>query len=298
MTNRTIAALLAVGLIAAACSSPGASPSSSGSPSGSGSPTSTPAASIDGIAHPTGAADIILRYDVAGGFVPASFFAAHVPNFTLYGDGTIIWVSTTATSGGPGNGPSTGQPVRTGRFSEAQVQSLLAFALGDGGLGIARASYEAGGIADAPSTTFTINADGRTKTVSVYALGIGQPGPDDAIRARFQTLVDRLGQVDANGSAGTAYEATAYQGVLEEASGIPGVAIRDWPWPAIKPADFVLPSDPNAFQRRLKRLTPEEAAALGVTGYQNGISGGLYLKGPDGVTYSLALRPLLPDELD
>jgi hypothetical protein len=287
MTSRfALPALLALGLIAAACASPVSSPSAS------------PVPSTGAIAHPTGASEIVLRYDVAGGLVPASFFAAHVPQFTLYGDGTIVWVSGVAMGSGSGTGPSTGQPVRTGRFSEAQVQALLVFALGEGGLGIARATYEQGGIADAPTATFTINADGRSKTVSVYALGIGGlAGPDDAIRARFLKLAARLGEVDGNGAAGAAYDAPAYRGVLEEASGVQGVAVHPWPWPSIKPADFVDPSDQGVFQRRQKRLTPDEAAALGVTGYRNGISGGLYLKGPDGLTYSLALRPLLPDEL-
>jgi hypothetical protein len=282
------AAAVLTGLIVAACSA--AAPSAT--PPGSGSPSAPP--SVGGIGHPTGATELVLRMDTGGGFVPMEFFAAHVPQFTLYGDGTVVWVSS-ASPVNPGNGPSTGQPIRTGRLGEDQVQALLAFALGEGGLGIARDSYSADGIADAPSTTFTISADGCTRTVSIYALGMGMPGPDEAIRARFSKLAARLAAYDANGTAGAPYVAKGYRGVLTEATGVQ-VVPRAWPWPSIKPADFKLPLNPSGFGRPQKVLTPEEVAVFGVAGYTNGITGGLFFKGPDGMTYSFALRPLLPDE--
>ena len=290
------AAVFLTALLVSACSTaPSRTPPGSvaqGSPAPSATTPSTGA-----IAHPTGATEIVFRYDVGGGFVPMSFFAAHVPVFTLYGDGTVIWASSGSPLGS-GLGPGTGQPIRIGRFSEDQVQEFLAFALGDGGLAIARDSYtDSGGIADAPSTSFIVNADGRTRTVSVYALGIEtQPGPDTAIKARFKKIVERIVVIDGGGTAGAAYVATAYRGVLEEAAGAVGVQVRDWPWPSITPAEFVVRADPGGFQRRTRVLTPAEATVLGVTGFENGITGGLYLKGPDGAIYSLALRPLLPDE--
>jgi hypothetical protein len=57
-----------------------------------------------------------------------------------------------------------------------------------------------------------------------------------------------------------------------------------------------MPADPNALQQGTRTITPEEAAAVGVEGFENGIATGVYLEGPDGRTYSLVLRPLLPDE--
>lgn len=77
MSVRTVPfAALAIALAVAGCATPaatdapGASPSSTSEP-----PTSAPGV----IAHPTGADEIVLRFDEAGGFVPAEFFAAHVP---------------------------------------------------------------------------------------------------------------------------------------------------------------------------------------------------------------------------
>ena len=57
------------------------------------------------------------------------------------------------------DGVVSGAPLRTAVLSEAQVQDLLKFALGDGALGRAGPSYTAN-VADAPSTTFAIAVDG------------------------------------------------------------------------------------------------------------------------------------------
>jgi hypothetical protein len=297
MPNRRlrIAALLLTGILAAACGTGGSSPSLL--PGESGGPSGSPPTSDGAIAHPGGAADIVLRYDVGGGLVPISFFAAHLPSFTLYGDGTTVWVSAVRVNPRTDGAPSTGQPLRTGRLPEDQVQALLAFALGDGGLGAARDSYDFPGIADGPTTTFRIDAGGRSRTISVYALGIeGQGGPDIAIRTHFKALVTRLAEIDANGTAGVPYVATAYRGVLDEASGSITAPVAAWPWTTIAPADFLASTGDHAMGQRRKVLSPGEAAALGVPGYRDGITGGLYLEAPDGRTYSLVLRPLLPDE--
>ena len=90
--------------------------------------------------------------------------------------------------------------------------------------------------------------------------------------------------------------ATAYRGVLTEAGGVQGMNVRAWPWPAISPADFRSPGDPNAFQQLSRTMTPAEAIVLGVDGFENGITGGLWLRAPGDRVYSFVLRPLLPDE--
>ena len=82
------ALLAAVTVVACSASAPAAGPS--GSPS---SPAATrPRRRPSGIVHPTGATDVVLRFDEAGGFVPVEFLAAHVRYFTLYGDGTVVFV--------------------------------------------------------------------------------------------------------------------------------------------------------------------------------------------------------------
>ena len=131
----------------------------------------------------------------------------------------------------------------------------------------------------------------------MYALGLAvSGGPDEAIRARFTTAVTRLRQIDANGTGGAAYVATAYRGTLSELAGTVDAAVRAWPWTTIAPADFVTPPGGNATAQRTKVVTPAEVAAIRVPRYQDGIVGGLFLKAADGKTYSLVLRPLLPDE--
>jgi hypothetical protein len=283
-------ALLALAL--AACSAPGATPTS---PSAA---TSAPSVPPDGIPHPTGADEIILRFDEGGGFVPIEFMAAHVPQFTLYGDGTVVFVRSTASVEPGADGVATGLPIRTARLTEEQIQALLRSALGDGGLGIARGEYQNPMIADAPTAVFTVNADGAQKTVSVVALGIDdQPGPDRAIRRAMGALAERLRDFDQGGSlASDAYLPAAYRGVLIDGGGGVGQNVHPWPWTTIAPADFGAPGDPGGSAMRTRRLAPDEAAAIGVSGFESGVSSGLWLKGQDGAAYSFVLRPLLPDE--
>ena len=287
-------AALVIALAAGACATPAATDAPGRSPS----PPSAPPTSAPGvIAHPTGADEIVLRFDEAGGFVPAEFFAAHVPYFTLYGDGTVVFVSTAAITEPAQNGPSIGQPIRTTRLGEPRIQELLAFALADGGLAIARERYDNPLVADAPTAVFEIHAADDSKTVSVMALGMdAQPDADSAVKAALARLGERLRSYDPGASGSAPYIPSAFRGVLTEAGGVQGVNVRGWPWPSLTPADFRPPADPNVIQQRIRVLTPDEAAAIGVNGYENGIVGGLWYRGPDDVPYSFVLRPLLPDE--
>ncbi len=305
MSNNTRlpAALLLVALGAAACSSGGAPTAAPPSPATvtPGSPvvpTSVPSPSFDGIAHPTGAAEVVLRFDEAGGFVPPEWLAARLPYFTLYGDGRVVFVQTTAKQPNRSDNVAVGMPLRTAVLSEEQISELLAYALNDGGLAIAKTDYQNPMVADAPTAVFTINADNDTKTVSVMALGMeGQPGPDTAILKRLAALGERLRNFDQGGTLGSApYEAAAYRAVILEQQGLQGVQVRDWPWTDIGRADFAFPGDPNALRQGTKVLTPAQAAAVGVDPYQNGIASGVWLRADDGKVYSLVLRPLLPDD--
>lgn len=191
-----------------------------------------------------------------------------------------------------------GQPVRTAKLDEDQVQALLQFALRDGGLAIARGEYRNPSVADAPTAVFQINAAGASRTVSVVALGFdAQPGPDSAIKAALVKLAQRLRDFDRGGTlTSDPYLPKAYRGVLRGEAGAQGVKVREWPWPSLVPADFKLPPDVNALQQRTRVLTADEAAAVGVKGFENGVLGGLWYRGPDKALYSFVLRPLLPDE--
>lgn len=43
------------------------------------------------LTYPSGAADLIIQADSAGGFVPEAYVQSHIPVFRLYGDGRVIW---------------------------------------------------------------------------------------------------------------------------------------------------------------------------------------------------------------
>jgi hypothetical protein len=305
MTRRLSAgpltALAVLVLVAGACAAaPAATPSATANPSASA--AATPASSAlpanptfgpDDVIHPTGAVEIVLRYDVGGGFVPVEFSVGHLPQFTLYGDGRVIVAGTSAGGGPSPDGVTTGVQLRTARLGEPQVQDLLRFALLEGGLGVARGPYDAGGVADAPTTTFEIHADGNDRTVSAYALGIDSTGADAPIRASLMRLADRLASF---GGGGTAWEPVTYRAMLLDATGVTGVKVRAWPWRDVHQADFRADPANTGLPTRKRVLTAAEAQALGVTDFEGGILSGFYVRLDDGTTAQLVVRPLLPDE--
>ena len=187
-------------------------------------------------------------------------------------------------------------PFRTAHLSEDQIQATLLRAIGEGGLGTARPNYENNMIADAPTTTFTVNAGGLKKTVSVNALGINDDKTTDALpRAAFAKLAAALGDFDQGGTIPTqVFAPDRYRGILLD--GGPGQPnARKWPWADLKPADFVAPADPNSFQLPVRVLTVAQVTALGVDQVEGGLQGATLI-GPDGRFYAFSLRPLLPDE--
>ena len=294
-TIRLPLATVTLALIAVACSSAGAA---SPPPTGSA-PTASPTQS--GIDHPTGATDIVLRMEEGGGFVPIDFAASQAPVFTLYGDGRIVFQRLVETFPEPdANGITKQIPWRTAALDDGQIEELLTFALGPGGIGTARDSYINGGVADLPNTTFTINAGGLKKTVVVNGIGMDPSGgPDDAARAQFKKLADRLRDFDEGGTISTdVYAPTAYRGVLIERDvdpNVPGPTPLAWPWPAVKITDFKEGDGTSGPTFPHKALTGDEVAALKL-GEVPGGAQGMVVKAPDGKTYSLTLRPLLPGE--
>jgi hypothetical protein len=76
-------------------------------------------------------------------------------------------------------------------LSEDGIQALLADAIGRGALGIATGPYMGLG-ADILTTTFTITADGRTKSVSVSGFLPDLHPSDAVIVAALGQLAERL----------------------------------------------------------------------------------------------------------
>jgi hypothetical protein len=302
--DRTVVAM-ALSLLAIACNNPAATPSPSAYSDPSSSPGAQPSPNASDVTtgaidHRTGATDVVLRIEQGGGFVPIDFLATQAPGFTLFGDGVIVFQRKLDQFPQPdANGVTKGVPWRTAKLDEGQIQELLEFALGPGGLGGARDSYLEGGIADAPSTIFTVHAGGIDKTVVVYALSeLSQPGPDSAIRRAFLKLATRLQDFDEGGRISSdVYEPDRYRGVLIEREAQPGLEPLPWPWSTLTIADFPTgPQDgsgPTTFPHRT--MTRDEVAALKLDGIDGGVQG-VTLRGTDGKLYTFVLRPLLADE--
>lgn len=288
---------LVLAILVAACTAAGGASQAPASPGSSAAPST--AADPDNIEHKTGATDIVLRYEEGGGFIMPAFTAAAVPQFTLYGDGTVIFRNPMAEAPPAEGSVFRMNPLRTAKLSEDQIQELLMLALGEGGLAAARQDYPNDMVADASTAIFTIEAAGIQKTVSVYALGLEVEGvADGPARAAFKRLADRLTDFDQGGTIATdVYEPEAYRGVLFEAPGIEAPDIRDWPWPDLTPADFKPDADPNGNQFPHRRMTIEEVDALGIKDYQGGFQN-LVLNAGDGQMYTFSLRPLLPGETE
>ena len=297
------AALAALVVVLAACAGSTASSAPSGSPGASAAsspPSSAPSASMSGVGaieHKTGPTDVILRYEEGGGFIMPAYTAATAPGFTLYGDGTIIFRDVTKGPIDVIGSVMPFQPFRTARMNEEQMQTLLDFALTEGGLGGARAEYTDMMVSDASTAVFTINAGGLAKTVSVYALGFEAPDvPDRLARETLAALRDHLVDIDQGGAVKTdVYAPERYRAVLLEGQlGAPDQ--KAWPWPDVKTAEFVANGDPNAFQMPARVMTAAEIEALGIKPFEGGFVG-LPLAGPgDGKFYTLSVRPLLPDD--
>ena len=305
LVARSIGILLAV-LTAVACSTQGPTPRPTGGPA-SASPSATaggdaasPSAPTAGdIEHRTAATDVVLRFEYGGGFVPIEYLASEAPGFTLFGNGVVVFQRTATVFPEPdGNGVLRAIPWRTASLDEGQIQDLLAFALGQGGLGTARLSYPSTGVADAGDTIFTIHAGGVDKSVTINALGIDtQAGPDTAARAAFERLATRLRDFDQGGSIGSdVYRPDRYRGILTVRDAAAKGVIA-WPWPAVKPTDFVPGANDGSGGPLVphRAMSADEVAALKLTGIEGGVQG-LTLRGPDGKTYAFSLRPLLIDE--
>jgi hypothetical protein len=286
--------VMLIALVPAACSSGAASPgaASPGAASPSVPPGATPPAAVatgtpapDVIAHPTGAADVVLRAGLESGFVRMETVMGRVPLFTLYGDGRVLLVPED-----PGVAPDAAPRLRETHLSEDEVQRLLRYALVDGGLGIAREDYPAM-IMDAPNTVFELRADGMDKRIMVNALSADPaPGPDAAAYRAFAGLLADLQSL----STAADYAPGQAVAILAETGGAPGMPTTPWPWRDLAPADFVQPAEADAipFPRRL--LDAGEAAAAGVDPNASTV---LNVDGPDGRTYAVVIRPALPEEI-
>jgi hypothetical protein len=296
-TSRRAATLVAGGILAgliAACSAAASPPLPS--PSGSPAPST--------IAHPTGAGDLVLRYDETGGFAGPQRLPGTYPAVSVYGDGSVITV-------GPipaiFPGPALPNLVVT-KLTEAGLQRLLAAATTAGLLG-ADAQYDATGIADATTAEFTVIAGGSRHHVTAYALGLSVPEQEGgagntAARIRLRAFAQVLGDLrrtladnivgEDNPYAYTSIRIQAARGAPKP--GDPTVARPPLDWPLSTPlATFGQPGTGAGVMETfrcgvvtgadLDTLRPLLAQATQITGWRSGSA-----------IYTLILQPMLPDE--
>lgn len=255
-----------------------------------------------GIQHPTGAAELVLRVEVGGGFVPAEVAVAQIPPFSLFGDGRVI-------TEGPRIQifPRPALPnLLVTRVSEEGVQRILEEARDAGLLGPDR-HYDYPFVADAPTTTFTVVAEGTRHVVSAYALGFeltGGPPPDEESRdprsalAEFEARVLNLRSWLPEGSVGEeeffAFDELRIYARPWTARDQPAElepTVKEWPLAQSlaefgRPVDFPPDTRCGSVQgKELETLLPTLQESNELTLWRS-----------EGATYRLVLRPLLPDE--
>jgi hypothetical protein len=274
-------------------------------------PVASPGASPAPIAHPTGADGLVLRIDISGGFVPASFLLTAMPDFSLYGDGRLIFLGPQIDIYPPPALPN----LRTVRLTEQGIQQVLGEAQ-HAGLFEGSRTYQENQVADAATTTFMLNAANTSIVVSAYALGIGNdPAWSDeerTARAKLFAFAQQMATLPQSLPAAAivepeaAYKVDRLQVVAqpispESPASTPTPASTPIPqppmdWPLATPlaamgSPFQAPG--HIGDTRCAEITGGDAHALiealdaanALTPWRS-----------DGQTYRVLVRPVLPDE--
>jgi hypothetical protein len=287
MRSRLIgAAVLSIGLLASACAN---------------ATTDDGAGDGGGISYHTGATQVVLRIERGGGFVPIEYSLTDMPMFSLFGDGLVV-IPGAQIEIYPGPAlPAMSQM----RLTPEAIQLLLQKAV-DAGLDVDRDYTDLGsiGIADAPTTTFTLTIDGQVHTTNVYALGMLDTAPDGMDPDEFQARQDLLALQDYAMDLSWLPEGTVSDEGMFEPSGLrvfvgdyrPDDALVeppiDWPLtPALSAFGDPVQNGPEGM--RCGAVTGDDAAVLvPLVNQANQLTPWV----SDGTRFGLLLRPLLPDE--
>ncbi|GAA1753635.1 hypothetical protein GCM10009681_25760 [Luedemannella helvata] len=241
---------------------------------------------------------MILRVAWVGGFVPPNLIPARLPVLSVYADGRVLTQAPQIEIFPPPALP--GLEVRQISPEDAWKLVDLAVAAGVGGT----ADYGRPGVADVPSTRFTVLTDDGLKSTEVYALGDGEDGftsgltpAQIAARRPLWDLMSKLNDLSGTlgpdaVSASRLYAPSAIAAIVEPyrdpGPDQPAQPERSWPGPE-------LPGERLSGGLDLHCVTATGAAAAQVqaaavrantlTPWQSG-----------GKQWTLTLRPLLPDE--
>ncbi len=268
--------------------------------------SSGPGGSTGPIAHPSGD-DVILRVEFGGGMI-RDFHLTNFPPFTLLGDGRVIV---------PGAqidlfpGPAL-PAVNVRKLTEDGIQAVLKELARTGLFGTSvelRAAQNF--VADAGDTIFTLHADGKDVTITVYGLGTfdapgdypGVSADEMAANRALSRLNQQLGNLDAMVAASAwvdagwhPYEPEALRLLVRNADADPpdengiGNALIDWP----------VDSDPTTFgdatsdgERRCGVVSGQEAEGW-YTALSDANQLTRFVKGDH--KYEVTVRFQLPDE--
>jgi hypothetical protein len=248
-----------------------------------------------GTPSPNVPADLVIRIDVGGGFVALQTHLREFPIFALYGDGRLIV---------PGPqieiypGPALPN-LQVRSVSEDGIEAILKAAGAAGMLGPDR-HYDEMRVADAPTTTFTVVADGVRHTVSVQALGF-EPAPgasadENEARAKLSALQSKLTDLQSWLPAGALGEEIPFRTDELRVFVLPYQAVEDLhqkavDWPLGSLEDF----EPLRDQADIRCGTVGGAdldPVLAAAGQANELTPWK----ADGERWTLVFRPLLPDE--
>ncbi len=301
MITRPAASLVFVALatvLVAGCGAPSSPVPSRPPPTGAPVPTPAPSATPS-------AAQLLVRVTSEGGFIGPAATLAALPAVSAYADGRILTPAPP-----PAEGPAPLLPgVLVHDVGPAGAAAIVA-AIRAAGLDTEAA--DVGGIvADTGSTVIAVTLDGRTVTTRLRGSGGGPPGPGgpgagspDPAAAAAAALVARLED------PGDTWGAPAAPTTTLEPAGFrifaapgappadPSATAPSVAWPLATPlAGFGTPAPADRGIAGLRQgvalgadavtLAPVLAAASTATGFTSG-----------GTTWTLYVRPLLPDELN
>jgi hypothetical protein len=255
--------------------------------------------------HPTGKADVVLRVEAGGGFVTPQYNLTQPPGFTLYGDGTVIVTGPMIEIF-----PQPAMPnLQKATISQKAVDKILSAAK-QAGLFANDVDYGQPGITDVGTTTFTINAGGKTYTSNIYAFGF-EDQPDGGtvegltqaqVQAREEVtkFVAKIQDLDVFLSTTLKWEQYAYTSLaafsqLFDANNptydTAGVQPNRLDWPLGDLSTLGQAVQPEGFRKvvvsgnDLAKLQPLLGQATQITLWKSGER-----------EYYLYFRPLLPDE--
>jgi hypothetical protein len=176
----------------------------SGSPPGAG-PTSS------AIEHPDQPDELILKVETKGGLDHPGADLSAVPDFLLYGDGRFLSLKPLD--------PNVPEPairqIEVRKVTRDGIQALLEAAK-EAGLTGRSTEFGKPGLTDVGTTSFTLHADGRTYTRSVYALttenGLDElPAEVRERRLAVRDFYNRLAKVQDWLPRGSVSDPTPYQ---------------------------------------------------------------------------------------